>query len=156
MKLKITLSNAVTIGNSINSVIQKTQRGETMLNFWKTLNAREKAIHLILYFIGVGVMPAGVVLTINAHMGAGGYDALNFVLADILGIKTSYAIYGTAFFILLMAAVIRKSYPRIETFISSFFMGIFTDLWKRLFDNIQGTTFTYALILMILGIIIPN
>ena len=154
MKLKITLSNAVTIGNSINSVIQKTQRGETMLNFWKTLNAREKAIHLILYFIGVGVMPAGVVLTINAHMGAGGYDALNFVLADILGIKTSYAIYGTAFFILLMAALFRKSYPRIETFISSFFMGIFTDLWKRLFDNIQGTTFTYALILMILGIII--
>lgn len=125
-----------------------------MLNFWKTLNVHEKTIHLVLYFIGVGVMPAGVVLTINAHMGAGGYDALNFVLADILGIKTSYAIYGTAFFILLMAAAIRKSYPRIETFISSFFMGIFTDLWKRLFDNIQGVTFTYALILMILGIII--
>lgn len=125
-----------------------------MLSYWKTLNPREKFIHLLLYFIGVGIMPAGVVLTINAHMGAGGYDALNFVLADILGIKTSYAIYGTAFFILVMAAVIRKSYPRIETFISSFFMGIFTDLWKRLFDSIQAINITYALILMFLGIMI--
>ena len=33
-------------------------------------------------------MPAGVVLTINAHIGAGGYDALNFVLAEHLHIKT--------------------------------------------------------------------
>lgn len=125
-----------------------------MLNFWRKLNIHEKTTHLILYFIGVGIMPAGVVLTINAHLGAGGYDALNFILADILHIKTSYAIYGTAFLILLMAAAIRKSYPRLETFVSSFFMGLFTDLWKGLLGGIQGTTFTNSLVLMIIGIIV--
>jgi len=50
-----------------------------MLNLWRKLNIQKKTTHLILYFIGVGVMPAGVVLTINAHLGAGGYDALNFI-----------------------------------------------------------------------------
>lgn len=99
-------------------------------------------------------MPAGVVLTINAHLGAGGYDALNFVLAERLHIKTSYAIYGTAFLILLISAAIRKSYPRIETFISSFFMGAFTDFWKQLLRGIEGNSLFLSLILMLLGILI--
>ena len=124
------------------------------MNIWKSLTFKERIIHVILYFIGVGIMPAGVVLTINAHLGAGGYDALNFVLADILHIKTSFAIYGTGILILLMAAAIRKSYPRIETFISSFFMGIFTDLWKRLLTEIEGINFASSLILMLIGIMI--
>lgn len=125
-----------------------------MISLWRTLNIREKITHLLLYLVGVGIMPAGVVLTINAHMGAGGYDALNFILADILHIKTSYAIYGTAFLILLMAAAIRKSSPRIETFVSSFLMGIFTDLWKTILNGIEGTYFATSLMLMIIGIII--
>lgn len=125
-----------------------------MVNLWRTLSVKEKITNLILYFIGVGIMPAGVVLTINAHLGAGGYDALNFILAELLHIKTSYAIYGTAFLILLISAVIRKSYPRIQTFISSFFMGIFTDLWKILLAGIEGTKFSHSILLMIIGIII--
>ena len=44
----------------------------------------EWACNLALYAIGVGIMPMGVVLTINAHLGAGGYDALNFALAERL------------------------------------------------------------------------
>ena len=124
------------------------------MNTWKNLNTKERITHVILYLIGVGIMPAGAVLTINAHLGAGGYDALNFVLAEILHVKTSYAIYGTAFLILLTAAAIRKSYPRIETFISSFFMGIFTDFWKNILSGIEGTYFTKSLILMLIGTII--
>lgn len=125
-----------------------------MLKSWNALSSKEKIKNVILYFIGVGVMPAGVVLTINAHLGAGGYDALNFVLAERLHIKTSYAIYGTAFLILLISAAIRKSYPRIETFISSFFMGAFTDFWKQLLGGIEGSSLFLSLILMLLGILI--
>lgn len=124
------------------------------MNAWKNLNTKERLTHVILYLIGVGIMPAGAVLTINAHLGAGGYDALNFVLAEILHVKTSFAIYGTAFLILLTAAAIRKSYPRIETFISSFFMGIFTDFWKNILGGIEGTYFTKSLVLMLIGTII--
>ena len=108
-----------------------------MLKSWNTFSTREKLTHLVLYLIGVGIMPAGAVLTINAHLGAGGYDALNFVLADLLHIRTSLAIYGTAFIILITAALIRKSYPRVETFLSSFFMGISTDFWKTIFNGFE-------------------
>lgn len=125
-----------------------------MLKSWNTFSTREKLTHLVLYLIGVGIMPAGAVLTINAHLGAGGYDALNFVLADLLHIRTSLAIYGTAFIILITAALIRKSYPHVETFLSSFFMGISTDFWKTIFNGFEGTNFISSLILMGIGMII--
>lgn len=125
-----------------------------MLKLWKTFSTREKVTHLVLYLIGVGIMPAGAVLTINAHMGAGGYDALNFVLADLLHVKTSLAIYGTAFIILITAALIRKSYPRVETFLSSFLMGLSTDFWKTVLNGFEGTNLISSLILMGIGMII--
>ena len=102
------------------------------LREWKSMTPGEWACNLALYAIGVGIMPMGVVLTINAHLGAGGYDALNFALAERLHINTSLAIYATAFLVVLLAAFIRKGYPRLETFISSFFLGIFTDMWKTI------------------------
>lgn len=55
------------------------------------MKGRDWAVNLLLYLIGIGLMPFGVVLTINSHLGAGGYDALNFALGDRLGINTSYA-----------------------------------------------------------------
>lgn len=125
-----------------------------MLKSWNTFSTREKLTHLVLYLIGVGIMPAGAVLTINAHLGAGGYDALNFVLADLLHIRTSLAIYGTAFIILITAALIRKSYPRVETFISSFFLGISTDFWKTVLSGFEGKDFMTGLLLLVTGIII--
>ena len=67
------------------------------LREWKSMTPGEWACNLALYAIGVGIMPMGVVLTINAHLGAGGYDALNFALAERLHINTSLAIYATAF-----------------------------------------------------------
>lgn len=33
-------------------------------------------------------MPLGVVLTVNSHLGAGGYDALNFALGEKMGNNT--------------------------------------------------------------------
>ena len=125
-----------------------------MLKSWNTFSTREKLTHLVLYLIGVGIMPAGAVLTINAHLGAGGYDALNFVLADLLHIRTSLAIYSTAFIILITAALIRKSYPRVETFISSFFLGISTDFWKTVLSGFEGKDFMTGLLLLVTGITI--
>ena len=71
----------------------------------KNMTSAEWVQNLILYAIGVGIMPLGVVLTVNAHLGAGGYDALNFALGDKLHINTSFAIYGTAFLVLFVVAL---------------------------------------------------
>jgi len=125
-----------------------------MIQKWKSLTSTEKIKHVILYLIGVGIMPLGVVLTINAHLGSGGYDALNFALADKLKINTSIAIYGTAFIILIITAVIRRGFPRIQTFISSFLLGIFTDLWKAAFKGIEGTDILSSSVMFIAGMIV--
>lgn len=83
-----------------------------MIKIWNNLTKEEKVKHVILYIIGVAIMPLGVVLTINAHLGSGGYDALNFAIADRLNINTSIAIYGTAFIIIIITALIRRGFPR--------------------------------------------
>lgn len=121
---------------------------------FKEMSIRDWTKNLILYAIGVGIMPLGVVLTVNAHLGAGGYDALNFAIGEKLHINTSVAIYGTAFLVLLLAALVRRSYPRIQTFISSFFLGIFTDIWKAVLEPVSGEKLFASLLLLAAGLVV--
>lgn len=121
---------------------------------FKEMSIRDWTKNLILYAIGVGIMPLGVVLTVNAHLGAGGYDALNFAIGEKLHINTSVAIYGTAFLVLLLAALVRRSYPRIQTFISSFFLGIFTDIWKAVLEPVSGEKLFASLLLLAVGLVV--
>lgn len=118
------------------------------------MKGRDWAVNLLLYLIGIGLMPMGVVLTVNSHLGAGGYDALNFALGDRLGINTSYAIYMTAFIAVVLAAVIRKKMLRLTTFISSFFLGIFTDIWKGALNGIEGKNMVDSFLIFVIGIIV--
>jgi len=118
------------------------------------LTTKELIVNIILYAIGIIFMPLGVVLTINAHLGAGGYDALNFALGNVLGINTSFAIYMTAFVAIIIAAIIRKSFPKLTTFISSFFLGIFTEIWKAILSQVEGKTFVFSFFLFAIGMII--
>lgn len=120
----------------------------------KTLNKKDHIVNLILYLIGVAIMPLGVVLTINAHLGAGGIDALNFAIADRLGINTSIAVCMTSFITLCIAACIRKSYPRIQTFVTSIFLGFFTDIWRAILSGAQGTQISGQLALLAAGQVI--
>lgn len=120
----------------------------------QNMKGRDWAVNLILYLIGIGLMPLGVVLTVNSHLGAGGYDALNFALGDRLGIQTSLAIYMTAFLAVIIAALIRRRMLRLTTFISSFFLGIFTDFWKRILENVQGQGRLDSALLFGAGIVI--
>lgn len=125
-----------------------------MLEKYKNLTKKEWAMHVILYAIGIVFMPMGVVFTINAHLGANGYDALNFALAELLHINTSLAIYMTAAAAIVIAAVIRKGFPRVTTFISSFLLGIFTDIWKKVFAGLQGEDLAFSIFLFALGVLL--
>lgn len=95
-------------------------------------------------------MLLGVVLTVNSHLGAGGYDALNFALGEKMGINTSLAIYMTAF----LAAVIRKKMLRITTFISSFFLGLFTDMWKAILRDVEGNNTMESVVILLIGVLV--
>lgn len=128
------------------------------MNWWKRANEkmekRDWAVNALLYLIGIGLMPLGVVLTVNSHMGAGGYDALNFALGEKLGINTSLAIYMTAFLAVVLAAVIRRKMLRLTTFISSFFLGLFTDFWKGILAGVEGNGVVDSTILFLAGMVI--
>lgn len=125
-----------------------------MLEKYKNLTKKEWAMHVILYAIGIVFMPMGVVFTINAHLGANGYDALNFALAELLHINTSLAIYMTAGIAIVIAAMIRKGFPRVTTFISSFLLGIFTDIWKKVFAGLQGESIGFSIFLFAVGVVL--
>ena len=125
-----------------------------MVRKWKQMHTADRMKHILLYMIGVGIMPLGVVLKIHAHLGSGGYDALNFALADRLGINTSFAIYGTALVVLLFTALIRGSIPHFATFISSFLLGLFTDLWKWILRDVEGTSILTSILLMVTGLLV--
>ena len=112
----------------------------------KTMKRNEWFKHLILYGIGIFIIPLGAVLTVNAHLGAGGYDALNFAIADRMGLPVSYAVSFTAFIVLSVTAFMRRSYPRVETFVTSYLQGLSTDFWKEMVEGIQGTEFIDSLI----------
>lgn len=119
----------------------------------RNMTKKDWAVNLVLYIIGVFLMPFGVVLTINSHVGAGGYDALNFAIGDRLGISTSLAIYLTAIIAVILTAVIRRGFPRITTFISSFFLGLSTDFWKKMLGGIEGTGGMYSVVIFLVGLI---
>lgn len=121
---------------------------------FKEMTKQEKIRSLILYGIGIVFMPLGVVLTINAHAGAGGIDALNFIISEKLNINTSIVIYAMAVLVVIITAVIRRGFPRLTTFISSFFLGIFTDLWKTLLEGFEGKNIFTSYGMLLLGIVV--
>lgn len=118
------------------------------------MSVRDWLANLLLYVVAIVFMPLGVVLTVNSHLGAGGYDALNFALGDKLGINTSYAIYMTAFLAVILAAIIRKKMLRLTTFISSFFLGIFTDIWKNILSGVEGKGWVDSVLMFLIGMVI--
>ena len=58
-------------------------------------------VNLVLYLIGIILMPVGVVMTIMSGLGAGGYDAWNFALAGLLGQPVSSGIYISSVCVIL-------------------------------------------------------
>ena len=95
----------------------------------------------------------GVVLTIKPTWRRG-IRCPEFALAERLRINTSLGIYATAVLVVILTAFIRKGYPRLETFISSFFLGIFTDMWKTALAPVQGTGLAASLLIMAAGVVV--
>lgn len=108
----------------------------------------------LLYTLGIVFMPLGVVLTLRSELGAGGYDSLNFAIADRLHINVSVAIWLTAVMVLIITVVIRHSRLRITTFVSSIFLGFSTDAWNGILHALHVRGIVLRIILLLIGIII--
>lgn len=118
------------------------------------LQGKNLLVSLTLYLCGMIFIGIGAVLTINSHAGAGGYDALTFVLSERLGIRVSFVIYAIALLSVLAAALIRKGYPRMTTFISAFILGAIVDFCKHLLSPVQATDFLSSVVLLLGGLLL--
>lgn len=121
---------------------------------FKSRTIKDWMIELILYAIAIVLIPVGVVITINSHTGAGGYDAFTFAVASKLHMQPSIGIYIVSAVLLVLAAFIRKSYPRIETFVTAFFLGISTDLAKLVLAPLQADNLWSGIALVTVGVLI--
>ena len=121
------------------------------INLFKNYTKREIAIHIFMYFIGVALLPAGIVLTINSHFGAGGMDALNFAFGTLIHLPTSISIFILGAIYMCISALIRRQRPRLLTFMASVFQGIFVDLWKIILMPVESSNTLSAVLLFLLG-----
>lgn len=109
---------------------------------------------LILYALGILCIPLGVVFTINSHAGAGGYDALNFALAGLLNFNISYAVCMTAILALFASSFIRRGFPRITCFITSYLFGISMDFWNAVLAGVKGDSLFFSAVFLAVGMVI--
>lgn len=110
--------------------------------------------NLFTYLFGIFLMPCGVVLTINSGLGAGGCDALNFALADVLHINTSVAIYMIGVGLICITAIIRQRAPKIATLVALAVIGACTDFWATLLHLVIPETIILQFVCLILGNVI--
>lgn len=119
--------------------------------FSEKYTRRELCVHVLMYLVGIVVLPLGVVLTINSHFGAGGLDALNFAFGDWLHIPTSISIYILGAIYTCLAGVLRKKSPRWTVMITSLLQGGFTGIWKILLAGVESTGLLSAVLMFLAG-----
>lgn len=126
------------------------------LSYFKSPYFRGKNLWLsiFLYIIGMFSIGFGAVLTIHSNAGAGGYDALIFVLSEKIGVPPSFVIYFIAFLSVVASAVIRRSFPKLTTFITGFLLGIIVDLCKYLLQNVYGNTPLLSILFLLGGMVL--
>lgn len=104
-----------------------------------------------LYILGNAFISLGPVIASASGLGACGYDAYNFRLAEILHVNTSVVVYMSAFICLVIGAVIRKSHLHFSTFIASLICGVGFDLWQTVFANLAPESVIARCITFVLG-----
>ncbi len=122
-------------------------------NHWNAVK-KLHPIQLLLYFVGIFFISLGVVLTIQSRAGASGFDSLNFAISDLLQIRTSFVIYFLSFIFILIAAAIRRSRLKLETFLSALLTGSMIDLWKIALQKIYATSLWSSIVLLLLGTVL--
>lgn len=123
-----------------------------MCDFRKQLiKQRPRPIQLVLYFSGLIVLNLGVVLTVHSGAGASGFDSLVFALSNIWQIRLAYVVYFVSFLCVLAAAAIRRSYPRMTTFVTSLVSGAIVDVWQMLLRDVHAVDLRTSVLMLLAG-----
>ncbi|MER1985829.1 MAG: YitT family protein [Solibacillus sp.] len=105
------------------------------------------------FLVGVIIISFGITLTIKGFMlGVGSWDVLHMGLADTVGLTIGMWSIILGLTILAIDGMIRKTWPKIGTYLDMFLTGIFIDVFNYLLPAVNG--FTNQLIAFLLGLII--
>ena len=125
-----------------------------MLRNWRKqfhIGPKPRPVQLFLYFFGLTVLNLGVVLTVHSGAGASGFDALIFALSNIFQIRLAYVVYIVSFLCVLATATIRRSYPRMTTFVTSLVSGAIVDVWQMLLRDVHAVNLWTSVLMLLAG-----
>lgn len=123
---------------------------------YRSLSRKDHAVNVLLYLIGVCFIPLGIVIAMHAHLGVPGVDSLSYVIAERLGVSVSIGVYATTFVSLVIGAVIRRSYPRVQCYLTSLVYGLFQGIWEVLLPQYGDAHIALRVLAMLLGIFIAG
>lgn len=114
---------------------------------------QQLAWRMSFFLIGVIIISLGITLTIKGYMlGVGSWDVLHMGLTDTIGLTIGTWSILIGLTILAIDGVIRKTWPKIGTYLDMFLTGIFIDIFNYLLPAVNG--FTNQLIAFVIGLIL--
>lgn len=113
---------------------------------------KPRPIQIFLYVFGIIFLNLGVVLTIHSGAGASGFDSLIFALSNIFQLRLAYVVYIVSFLCVLTAAAIRRSYPRMTTFVTSLISGAVVDIWNSILYRFYASDLLSSVLMLVAGI----
>lgn len=114
----------------------------------------KKYIPYITFLIGILIFTLGAALTIKADIGIGGWDAISVGLNSIFGISIGFWLIISSLIVLIIAAILKKEFIKVNSFITAALVGGCVDFWVELIKNIKLDTLVKQYVLFFVGIII--
>lgn len=110
----------------------------------------------IKFFLGIIILALGVGVISIADLGIGSWDAINFGLQDLSGLRLGTIMFITSFIVIILSSIIRKSRPRISTWFTSLVIGVAVDFWATLLGNIEIEQSYIRIMVFAIGIVIQG
>lgn len=128
--------------------------GQHIKKLLSNIDYKKFTIQMLFYIVGNIILTLGVTIMMSSGTGSSGHDTMNYAISSRFGIRLSYAVYGTAVVLVLIAALVRRSFPRVSAFVTAFFVGIFLEMWQPLLGVINPPNYFVRVLLVVVGAII--
>lgn len=117
-------------------------------------NKSMRMIRILFFLIGLILISLGISVSIVSDFGIGGWDAFNIGLKQHFGFTIGTWMNICAACFIILSAMLQKKRPMISTIITSLVIGIGTDMWMTLFQDIVIPSTLVSFITFIIAITI--
>lgn len=121
---------------------ETTVRGEKTSVVWRWL----------IFFGGIIIMSFGIVLMIEADLGAAPWDVLHIGLTKQFGLTVGTWAIIVGFWIVVVTSLLTKEWPQLGSFLNMMFVGIFIDIF-RIFIGTPATILGQYVMLLV-GVVV--